>query len=316
MLELSDDFIDRPWTFRAKQGEEGMPSAGERRGPLWRRPHYGVLAWIGSDEHDPRQRILGASAAVDGLPLAGWAAAYLHGAKELDGEANDGTALPVLFCPGTSGARRPRPGLQPLRSTLEPGDVVQIDGVTCTSLNRTAFDLARQAKSLHDAVADLDVMLRSTKLRQGDLHEYVQRQGRRWGVVQARQALPLLDPFALSRPESRLRVRWVADAGLPKPLVNAAVFDRVSGRRIGAPDLLDPESGLAAEYDGDYHWELGQSTADNRRQERLESLGLTIVRVTALDMHDPDRLVQRLQEGYGRARRVGRRNWWVPRAGK
>jgi hypothetical protein len=316
VLQLPDDFIDRPWTFRAKQGEEHLPGAGERRGPLWRRPHYGVLAWIGSDEEDPRQRILAASAAVDGLPLAGWAAAYLHGAKELDGEANDGTALPVLFCPGTTGARRPRPGLQPLRSTLEPADVVQIDGVACTSLNRTAFDLARQADSLHHAVADLDVMLRSTKLRQPDLHEYIQRQGRRWGVVQAREALTLLDPFALSRPESRLRVLWVIDAELPRPLVNAAVFDRVSGRRIGAPDLLDPESGLAAEYDGDYHWELGQSTADNRRQQRLESLGLTIVRVTALDMHDPDRLVQRLQEGYARARRVRRRNWWVPRSGK
>jgi hypothetical protein len=316
VLQLPDDFTERPWTFRAKQGEEGVPSASERRGPLWRRPHHGVLAWVGSDEDDPRQRILAASAAVDGLPLAGWAAAYLHGATELDGQANDGTALPVLFCPGTSGARRPRPGLQPWRSTLEPRDVVQIDRIPCTSLNRTAFDLARQADSLHDAVADLDVMLRSTKLSQPDLAKYIERQGRRWGVVQARGALMLLDPFALSRPESRLRVLWVEDAGLPRPLVNAAVYDKVSGRRIGAPDLLDPESGLASEYDGDYHWELGQSTADNRRQERLESLGLTIVRVTALDMHDPATLVQRLQEGYVRARRVRRRNWWVPRGGK
>ncbi len=315
MLQLPDDFVHRPWTLRAKQAEEGLPGASERRGPLWRRPPYGVLAWAGSDEDDPKQRILAASAAVDGLPLSGWAAAYLHGARELDGEANEGTALPVLFCPGASGARRPRPGLQPLRSTLEPADVVRIDGVPCTSLNRTAFDLARQAGSLHDAVADLDAMLRSTRLRQPELDAYVQQKGRRWGVAQAREALVHLDPFALSRPESRLRVLWVVDAGLPKPLVNAAVFDRVSGRRIGAPDLLDPRSGLAAEYDGDYHWELGQSTADNRRQQRLESLGLTIVRVTALDMRDADRLVQRLQEGYARAGRVRRRNWWVPRSG-
>lgn len=103
--------------------------------------------------------------------------------------------------------------------------------------------------------------------------------------------------------------------GLPQPLVNASVFDRRTGRRAGDPDLLDAKSGLAGEYDGDYHWELAQSTADNRRQERLEGLGLTIVRVTALDMRSPAQLVARLRTAYARARRVKRRDWFILRSG-
>lgn len=313
MSKIPDELIHRPWTLRAKTGKVNVPPAAERRSPLWRRPHRGVLAWAGSDEDDPMQRIFAAAAALDDVPVAGWAAAYLHGAKELDGENSKGDPLPVLFCPGDSGRKRRRAGLEPLRSALDEGDVVRVRDVACTSLERTAFDLMRLAPTLADAVADVDTMLRSTKLRPQDVPKYVARQGRRWGVVQAREAVALADPRALSRPESRLRVLWVVGAGLPKPLVNRSVFHRRTGRRLGAPDLLDPTSGLAAEYDGEYHWELAQSTADNKRQERLEGVGLTIVRVTALDMFDTDKLVTRLQQARHRALAVKRRDWLVPR---
>jgi hypothetical protein len=316
MVQIPDELITRPWSPAAKADLNGLPSASELRGPLWRRPHRGVRAWAGSDADDPRQRILAAAAAVDGAPLGGWAAAYLHGAKELDGETAGGEALPVLFCIGKSGTKRRRAGLEPFRSPMGIDDVVRIDGVLCTSLVRTTFDLLRLAPSLADAVADIDTMLRCTRLRLADLDDYVQQQRRVPGLVQAREALRLADPSSLSRPESKLRVLWVVDAGLPEPLVNVSVFDRRTGRRAGEPDLLDAKSGLAGEYDGDYHWELAQSTADNRRQQRLESLGLTVVRVTAIDMRDPEQLVARLREAYARAVRVKRRNWFILRSGR
>ncbi|HEX5512384.1 MAG TPA: hypothetical protein VFX41_11765, partial [Actinomycetales bacterium] len=229
MGQIPDELITRPWRLSAKADLDGLPTTGELRSGLWRRPHRGVLAWAGSDAEDPMQRILAAAAAVDGAPLAGWAAAYLHGARELDGETRGGEPLPVLFCIGKSGTRRPRQGLKPFRSPMGVEDVVQINGVLCTSLVRTTFDLARLAPSLADAVADVDTMLRCTRLRLADLKRYVQRQRRVPGLVQVREALRLADPLSLSRPESKLRVLWVVDAGLPAPLVNASVFDRRTG---------------------------------------------------------------------------------------
>jgi len=262
------------------------------------------------------QRIFAAAAAVDGAPLGGWAAAYLHGARELDGETPGGEPLPVLFSIGKSGTKRPRQGLKPFRSPMGVEDVVQINGVLCTSLVRTTFDLARLAPTLADAVADVDTMLRCTRLRLTDADRYVQLQRRVPGLVQVREALRLADPLSLSRPESKLRVLWVVDAGLPQPLVNASIFVRRTARRAGDPDLLDAKTGLAGVYDGDYHWELAQSTADNRRQERLEGLGLTIVRVTAIDMRRPEQLVDRLQAAYARACQVKSRDWFTLRSGR
>lgn len=72
---------------------------------------------------------------------------------------------------------------------------------------------------------------------------------------------------------------------LPPLLVNTPVLSQ-SGTFLGIPDLLEPATGLAIEYDGEYHRELHQHTADNHREESLESAGLTVLRITALDLKD------------------------------
>lgn len=46
-----------------------------------------------------------------------------------------------------------------------------------------------------------------------------------------------------------MRLVYVLDAGLPDPLVNHPVLD-AAGHFLGTPDLLDPQSGHAVEYDG------------------------------------------------------------------
>ncbi len=233
MVQIPDELIARPWRMSAKAGLDGLPTPSELRSGLWRRPHRGVLAWAGSDADDPMQRILAAATAVDCAPLGGWAAAYLHGAKELDGESPEGEALPVLFCIGKSGTKRRRDGLQPFRSPMGIDDVVRIDGVLCTSLVRTTFDLVRLAPTLADAVADVDTMLRCTRLRLADVERYVQQQRRVPGLVQAREALRLADPLSLSRPESKLRVLWVVDARVAS----------TSSQRVGVRPPHRPTSG-------------------------------------------------------------------------
>jgi hypothetical protein len=98
---------------------------------------------------------------------------------------------------------------------------------------------------------------------------------------------------------------------LPKPAVNVAVLDSY-GAFAGIPDLLDEASGLVGEYDGGQHRELVQHTNDNAREERLESLGLVVVRATSVDLKSRRKqLVARLRRGYQRARGQHRRSWQI-----
>ncbi len=110
----------------------------------------------------------------------------------------------------------------------------------------------------------------------------------------------LADPMAASPQESWLRLVWL-QAGLPMPLVNVPVFDR-DGVFVGKPDLLDPASGLAGEYEGDQHrTDATQWRTDVGRYRRFERLGLLVVRATAADRRNPAELIAALV----RARRRG-----------
>ncbi len=103
------------------------------------------------------------------------------------------------------------------------------------------------------------------------------------GVPVVRQAIDLADGRSASPQESRLRVFWMLDVGLPRPLVNWPVYD-ADGHLLGIADLLDVEAGLVAEYDGSEHRGLKRHTDDNAREEGFERVGLTVVRATSLDL--------------------------------
>ena len=105
---------------------------------------------------------------------------------------------------------------------------------------------------------------------------------------------------------------YVLDLGLPTPLVNRPVFDRL-GHFFGVPDLLDEEAGLALEYDGvrwrssrtpNGHRDVDQHRDDNVREELLERTGLIVVRA---DQVDVARLRQRLARRVLSARAHGLR---------
>ena len=108
-------------------------------------------------------------------------------------------------------------------------------------------------------------------------------------------ALPLLNKLAASPPETRLTL--LDDARTSATRVNAPVFD-VDGSFLGTVDLLEPISALGLEYDGAYHREISQQTADNHREEGLERRGLTIIRVTSVDMVDEPALISRIQRAH------------------
>ena len=109
-----------------------------------------------------------------------------------------------------------------------------------------------------------------------------------------------------------MRVTWVVDAGLPRPLVNRPVFD-LAGRHLGTPDLLDLEAGVVGEYDGRLHLADGQRADDRTRMEAFRDVGLEVFTVFAGDAHDLEGVVQRMHAARSRARwqLPGQRAWTV-----
>ena len=80
--------------------------------------------------------------------------------------------------------------------------------------------------------------------------------------------------------ESRLRMVLVL-GGLPRPRAQVSIHDRW-GRFVGRPDLFYEDQRLGIEYDGGVHRDA--MADDNRRQNRLLSAGVRLLRFTAGDV--------------------------------
>ena len=81
--------------------------------------------------------------------------------------------------------------------------------------------------------------------------------------------------------------------GLPRPKAQVRIYD-ASGTFAGRPDLFYERQRLAIEYDGDVH--RSAMTADNRRQNRLLSAGVRLLRFTAADvLRRPDAVVMQVR---------------------
>lgn len=246
-----------------------------------------------------------------------WAAGRLLGAVELDGRGRSGQGCePVLIgVPSYVRHVAPRAGVRFVRSRFAPCDVVEVRGIPVTAAVRTTFDLMRWHRP-EDALVLGDLMARWTGVAPDEVLAYAEGHRRYRGVPIVRRMAPMVDAAARSTGESRLRYLWVVEAGLPVPVCNPYVVDP-AGTIVGMSDLLDPEIGLAGEYDGSTHRDLEEHTADNTREEAFEDLGLVVVRATSLDVGPQrSRTVDRLHDGRRRAidiTRRGARSWgWAP----
>ena len=207
----------------------------------YRRVLRGV--WLRADV-EPTFDVMGRAAAIafpDGT-LCGWSAAHLWGNTALPRDRRPEIAVPV------DGRRHD--GVHVRRMQLGPEHITHVDGQRCTTLTRTAVDLARFS-ARDDAVAALDVMTRSrpdlpalmrTELRTWENH---------WGVDKAHRATRLIDPAAESPWETRLRL-GVVDAELDGWICQWEVF----GGRYRL-DMAWPRWKVAAEYDGAHHRDGG-----------------------------------------------------------
>jgi hypothetical protein len=180
------------------------------------------------------------------------------------------------------------------RMMLEPNDIVSIEGLLFTRVERTWCDLGSSLR-LPQLVAAGDHAIRPAeplttidRLRA----EMLAYTGRR-GIRDLRRALDLLDGRAESPRESMLRIAIVL-AGLPRPEANVEIRDDL-GRLVERVDLAYPALKVAIEYEGDHHrTDKQQWRKDIARLRAAEQLGWKVIRTTELDLDDPRDFIAQL----------------------
>jgi very-short-patch-repair endonuclease len=253
------------------------------RSRAWRRTFHGVYAPAGISVTDVALRIRAAACLLppDGA-VTGWAAAWMLGARVLDGRTPWGELLPVRLAIPPHRRIRRRDGITVNRSPLPSNDVVRVNGVPVTSALRTAFELARADGPHVRAVAGVDAMLNVHLVKRADLGTYVEAHARWDGVPRARRVVADADEGAQNPMETDLRLLWQQVTGR-RPLANRYIFNR-SGVFVARSDILDEQIATVGEFDGDEHASRRARTRDARRRRRMEHVGLTVVTATSIDL--------------------------------
>jgi hypothetical protein len=284
-------------------GGRSGPTRAQARGKGWRTTTRGLFVPAGTNGDLPEQRILEQSMLLPTVgAVTGWAGCRLFGGNFFDGLAGDGsTLLPVPLAIGPGGNIRPQPGIVLCFDRLPLVDVVRRHGIRTVPATRATFDAMRLAPGMRSAVVVLDMAVAARITSIERVAAYTLAHPGLTNIAQLRIALPHAREGSRSPRETRLRLVWCLDAGLPRPEVNCPVHDRESGRLLGIADLLDLEAGLAVEFDGADHRLVGQHTRDVEKDEAFRSRGLELCRVTGPDLRDRALVVRRLLTARRRA---------------
>jgi very-short-patch-repair endonuclease len=202
--------------------------------------------------------------APDGA-LAGYSAAEMLGASS---GAEDAPAEVVLL---NGRRRRPFPGLVVHRDTVRTDELIEVGGLLMTTPLRTAYDLARWASSLTEAVVAVDALAHRHRVPVHAIAGTGQPGAR--GRARLARVVDLVDSRAESPMESRIRLAIVL-GGLPAPVPQYPVL----GYRL---DLAYPTLRLAFEYNGGHHLTQSRTRRDLEREHVLARAGWTIVRFDA-----------------------------------
>lgn len=258
-----EDAVAAGWTHSALKN-------AVRRGRVVRL-RRGVYARAGADASRPV--VLGAVAAALRLRrvvVSHRSAAFLHDLPVL----GPPPPLPEVTVAPRAGANLA--GVHPYRATLRPQDVTVRCGVPTTAVARTVIDLARH-RPVGVAVAAIDAALHRDLVTAEELHGVLEFcQG--WPLERrAVRAVRLADGRAKSPLESLSRLA-LPSLGIPAPRLQVPVHDQV-GRFVARTDFYWDEFGVVGEADGRGKYDArAVLTAEKRRQEALEELGLVVVR--------------------------------------
>jgi hypothetical protein len=255
-------------------------------GASWRRMGPNVYVWAGL----PNTPELTLEAALRRLPSAavfsGLTAAWLHGL-----DVGECETIEVTIPKGIGISARS--GIEVRRAALSAKEIVIVRGKRATSILRTLSDLCIRL-SLTEAVVVTDMALHARHVTVDDLKAMCVKHAKCFGVASLRRVVGLAEPAAESPMESRLRMVLVL-GGLPRPQAQVSLHDG-KGLFLGRPDLYYPSHRLALEYDGAIH--RTSLVEDNRRQNRLVTAGIRLLRFTAGDvLHNPDSVTTQVR-GY------------------
>ncbi len=189
-----------------------------------------------------------------------------------------------------------------------PGHFGVVGGLRVTGPERTGVDLAREF-GVESALVTLDAGVRSGVVDPVILRGMVDLMGEDLDVAAARSALDLLDPSAESPLESRSR--WhLLQHQIPAPLTQVEILTP-AGEFIGRTDFYWPD-GVVGEVDGTSKYDTPDVLGREKwRQERLEGLGLQVVRWGAQHLGDFGPTAARLRRALARAQRGDRDRLWI-----
>lgn len=254
----------------------GLVTRARLRGPAFRRLFEDV--YVDADAPDDLAlRSRAAHVLVEGRgALAGYSAAEVLGASCGPPDAPAEVVLP-------GGCLLRQPGLRVHRGAVLPDEVTTVGGLAVTTRRRTAYDLARWAPSLVEAVVAVDALSCAGTFAPDDL---IALRHRHLGARNSRrlpEVVALSDPLAESPMETRTRLALVLH-GLPPP---ESQFP-VDGFRL---DLAYRRYRVGVEYDGGEHTTPERARRDLARQHHLSSIGWTLLRPRAATVLLRPRLV-------------------------
>ena len=162
---------------------------------------------------------------------------------------------------------------------LWPADRTVVEGIPCTTVERTLLDLAAvlSVVELRKAIAEAEV-LRLVDLTV--LRGLIRRCRGRRGIARLRVLLDGIHPETKrTRSElERMFLRMCDRAGLPRPEVNVSLR---AGRRTYKPDFLWRGEGLIVEADSmRFHGTHSAFQHDRRREQHLQTAGWRVSRCT------------------------------------
>jgi very-short-patch-repair endonuclease len=177
--------------------------------------------------------------------------------------------------------QRSRSGLLVHRTSLHPGEIIEVKGLKVTTPLRTAYDLARRGDLVEGVVA-VDRLANVHRFEPDLLLNFSARYRGLRGNELVPRVLAYVDRRSGSPMETRLRM-LIVQAGLPKPEVQWVVQDEHTRTAVWL-DLAWPDLMIGIEYEGERHTEPDRVLRDVGRYTGLVDKGWRIYRYTKLEI--------------------------------
>jgi hypothetical protein len=205
-------------------------------------------------------------------PITGRAASAMHGSLWVDETA------PVELMWRND---HPPAGIITRNEHFTCEDVVEIDGISVATPQRSAYELGRYLPR-DAAVAHLDALSRATGLAADHVAPLIERYKGARNIRALRTAIDLMDGGAQSPKETWLRLLLI-DAGYPRPQTQIPVLDD-TGLPFAFLDMGWDDVMIAVEYDGEQHrTDTVQYRWDVRRLRKIHDRDWLHVKVIAGD---------------------------------